>query len=179
MGLSMGGYIAADFALSWPHRVEALVLVGPGISGAPVDSPELAAYVEELTAAAEADDFQGMIETFTRYWCDGPHRTPEEVEPAVRSKVLEMLGGSRERWEHYGLERQLDPPAWDRVSTIQARTLVILGTIDMPDIHRVVAHLAQEMPNVQQVDIPGVAHMVNMEAPQRFNEVTLAFLQGG
>ena len=39
VGLSMGGFIAADFALARPERVVSLVLVGPGISGGTFDSP--------------------------------------------------------------------------------------------------------------------------------------------
>jgi len=65
-----------------------------------------------------------------------------------------------------------------RVSEIQAPTLLVLGLLDMPDLAGIVAHLEEHIPNSSRVDIPGVAHMVNLEAPDRFNEVLLGFLGG-
>ncbi len=179
VGLSMGGQIAVDFALMHPERVESLVLVAPGLSGFPFGSTELRAYMEAITDAIGREDFPEMIEVFARYWCDGPERTPEEVDPEVRSRVLEMLAGSRERWGRSPLVQQLDPPAMDRVSSIHAPTLLVVGSVDMPDIQDVVAHLAASIPGAVRVDIPGVAHMVNLEAPERFNEILLEFLGGG
>jgi 3-oxoadipate enol-lactonase len=176
VGLSLGGRIAVDFALAYPERVESLVLVGPGVSGFRYGSPELTEYLEALGEASDRGDFQDMIEVFARYWCDGPKRTPEEVDPDVRSKVLEMLSGSLERWMRSPLEKAPDPPAVDHVSEIKAATLIIVGTIDMPDVHQVVAYLEKNIPGARRVDIPGVAHMVNLEAPDRFNEVVLKFL---
>lgn len=176
VGLSMGGQIATDFALLYPDRVEGLVLVGPGMSGFPFDSPELGRYMEELREAIARDDLQEVTEVFTRYWCDGPYRAPADVNPEVRSRVLEMLAGSEERWKQGGYVESLDPPAMGRLSTVRAPTLVVLGLLDMPDIHQIVDRLAADVPNIRRVEIPGVAHMVNMEAPGRFNEVLIRFL---
>lgn len=178
VGLSMGGQIAIDFALLWPGRVESLVLVGPGLSGYRLGSSALQGYLEEIGDAIDRVDFRATIEVFTRYWCDGPYRTPAEVDPEVREKVLEMLAGSRDRWDNNRLVQPLDPPAMDRTGSIGARTLVVLGTVDMPDIRSVVEHLEATIPNVQRVDIPAVAHMVNLETPHRFNRLLLGFLEG-
>lgn len=178
VGLSMGGQIALDFALAHPDRTSSLVLAGPGLSGFGLDAPEMQVYIDELMEAARRDDFDGMLEVFTRYWCDGPHRTPDQVDPAVRAKVLAMLAGSGARWNHYKLQVQPDPPAVDRVSSIAVPTLLVLGVVDMQNIHRIVDYLAKNIPGAERVDIPDVAHMVNMEAPARFNEILVAFLGG-
>ena len=178
VGLSMGGQISIDFALAYPEMTRALVLVGPGMSGYPFDSPAIEKYVDDLTAAFQSG-FPDAIEMFTRYWCDGPEREPSEVDPDVRSKVLEMLEGSEERWRYWQLNQQLDPPAYGRLNEIGAPTLAIVGGIDMPDVLGVVDRIIEQVPGARKVVLPDVAHMVNMEKPQEFNELVLEFLGAG
>jgi pimeloyl-ACP methyl ester carboxylesterase len=176
VGLSMGGQIAIDFALSFPEMTEALVLVGPGMSGYPFDNEQLEAYLNELTAAFESGGFPAAFEVFTRYWCDGPEREPSQVDPAVREKVLMMLAGSEERWRYWDLGRQLDPPAIGRLAEIDVPTLALVGSIDMSDIHSIVDLIAEQVPGARKAVIRDVAHMVNMEKPDEFNRLVLEFL---
>ncbi len=176
VGLSMGGQIATDFALTYPQMTTALVLVGAGLGAYNFDSDEVTEYVEQLMAALRADDFEAVIEIFTRYWCDGPHRRPEQVDPAVREQVLTMLAGSGQRWQYYDLVKQLDPPAIERLEDIQAPALVVVGSIDMPDIHRIADLFTERIPNTRKVVIENVAHMVSLEKPAEFSRVVLDFL---
>jgi 3-oxoadipate enol-lactonase len=176
IGLSMGGQIATDFALAYPEMVSALVLVGPGMSGYRFEDEELQAYMDDLTAAFETGDFSAAVEVFARYWCDGPQREPSQVDPAVRDKVLTMLEGSGERWRYWDLARQLEPGAFGRLAEIDVPTLVIVGGIDMPVIHVIADLIAAQVPRARKVVIPDVAHMVNMEKPDEFNELVLEFL---
>jgi pimeloyl-ACP methyl ester carboxylesterase len=178
MGLSMGGQIAIDFALTNPERVRGLVLVGPGMSGWDFDSDEIARYFEEMTAAVEAEDFATVVEVFTQWWCDGPHREPEQVDSVVRRRVLDMLGGSGQRWEFMDLVSGLDPPAVDRLDEIRVPTLAVVGSIDVRDVQEIVDHIVEQIPGAQRVVIPDVAHMVNMEQPEVFNDVVGEFLSG-
>src|SRR3954469_24893914 len=55
VGASMGGRTSIDLALTHPDRVQALVLVGPAVSGAPEPTyePEVLALDEEWEAAEE------------------------------------------------------------------------------------------------------------------------------
>jgi 3-oxoadipate enol-lactonase len=178
IGLSMGGQIAIDFALTYPEMASALVLVGPGLSGHTAEDEELQAYMQDLTAAFETGGFTAAIEVFARYWCDGPQREPSQVSPAVREKVLTMLEGGDERWRYWALSRQLEPPAIERLGEIEVPTLAIVGSIDMPVIHEIVDLIAGQVPDAQKIVIPDVAHMVNMEKPDEFNDLVLEFLAG-
>jgi pimeloyl-ACP methyl ester carboxylesterase len=176
IGLSMGGRIAIDYAVTHPEKAAALVLVGPGVSGYDFGTEEMNQYVEELTAAFLADDFSAVTEVFARWWCDGPQRTPDQVDPAVRRHVLDMLAGSGQRWRYYALEQNLEPPAASRLADIRAPTLVVLGSLDVPIIHDVADLIVHEVPGARLATISGVAHMVNMEKPDEFNRVVLEFL---
>ena len=55
VGLSLGGRIAIDFALSYPDRVRSLVLAGPGLSGWRFD-PATHAYVGAVRDAVASGD---------------------------------------------------------------------------------------------------------------------------
>lgn len=178
VGLSLGGLIATDFALAYPEMVSALVLVGTGLSGYSFEGDDLQTYSEDLTTAFETGGFPAAIEVFTRYWCDGPQREPSQVDGAVREKVLTMLEGSGERWRYWQLGRQLEPPAVDRLTEIGVPTLVLVGGIDMPVIGEIADLIVAQVPSAQKVVIPEVAHMVNMEKPDEFNERLLQFLTG-
>ena len=70
VGLSMGGRIAVDFALTDPDRVAGLVLVGAGLSGFEPRSEEIAGYkgygfamvVEMLSAALQDGSYlKGLL----------------------------------------------------------------------------------------------------------------------
>ncbi|UCD24904.1 MAG: alpha/beta hydrolase, partial [Gemmatimonadota bacterium] len=117
-------------------------------------------------------------EVFARAWCDGPHRRPEDVDPLVREKVLEMLAGSELRWRYSGLAQTLTPPAVGRLAEIDVTTLAVVGDIDMPDILEIVDLIVAQVPGARRVVIPDVAHMVNMEKPQEFNTHLTEFLAG-
>jgi pimeloyl-ACP methyl ester carboxylesterase len=179
VGLSLGGQVAMDLALTHPDRVASLVLVGPGLPGFPLESPEIIRHIEALTAAMDGGNFDEMEEVFIRGVCVGPFRESDELDPEVRSKILTMMKGSRARWGFHELIRPLDPPTMERVGEITAPTLLVLGLLDVPEMKGIVTYLNKQISNSRRVEIPSVAHMVNLEAPERVNEVLLEFLQGG
>jgi pimeloyl-ACP methyl ester carboxylesterase len=75
-----------------------------------------------------------------------------------------------------GRLREIQPPAIDRLAEISTPTLVISGALDMSDIHEITNLLKQQVPGIQAVESPDVAHMVNMERPEEFNRVVVEFL---
>ena len=176
MGLSKGGRTAADFAIAHAQMVEALVLVAPGLSGHPFDSPELQKTYAPLTEAYKKGDSELIVELFMRSWTDGPRRSPSDVDPSVRDKVKKMGMNNMLKKRLKSTLVELDPPALGRLAEIKAPTLAVVGNLDMPDILDIVERIAGEVPGARKVVIPGVAHMVNLEKPAEFNRVVLEFL---
>ena len=173
VGLSLGGRIAIDMALEEPDRVEAVVAVSSGLSGYKFESEYLLEHRDVMIQAWKAGEFDTVVEEFQRCWTDGPHRAPEDVDPVVREKVRAM---ARNGLEHAMEGRMIDPPAIDRLDELQLPMLVVLGELDMPGIHEISEMLVAANPNAELVTIPDVAHMVNMETPERFNELLLEYL---
>ncbi|UCE60409.1 MAG: alpha/beta hydrolase [Phycisphaerales bacterium] len=176
VGLSLGGFIAIDFALQYPQMVSALIPVSPGLSGYPNDSEQVRAHRAELGAAFGDGDLEGAIEIALRAWIDGPHREPAEVDPAVRERVRVMAREGIGRFVSRAGLQGLDPPAFERLAEIRVPTLCIIGDIDMPDLRAIMDAIVSNVPGAEKVVVPGVAHMVNMEKPREFNRIVLDFL---
>ena len=173
VGLSLGGKIAIDLALENPERVEAIVAVSSGLSGYRFESDFYLEYRDVMIQAWRAGEFDAVVEAFQRSWTDGPHRTPEDVDPEVREKVRMM---ARNGIEHAMEGRRIDPPAIDRLDELELPMLMVVGELDLPGIHEIADNVVAANPNAEVVVVPDVAHMVNMEKPDEFNRLLLDYL---
>jgi 2-hydroxy-6-oxonona-2,4-dienedioate hydrolase len=177
VGCSMGGATVLDFALRYPEKVRTLVLVGAAVSGFEPDVGPLEQW-GQLASADEAGDLKRVSELEVQIWVDGPGRQPEDVPAAVRDLVREMnLIALRGEASELGKELAPEPPAADRLTEIRAPSLIIVGNSDQPQIIAAADLLGREIPNVRKVVMPGVAHLPNMERPEEFNRMVLAFLE--
>lgn len=174
VGCSVGSRIALDFALQYPERVDRLVLVSPSISGWRHDGPP-PPQAAELDAAEEAGDLARVNELEMQIWIDGPHRSPDEVNPLVRELALTMNAIALAN-EGVVEERPLAPPAIGRLDEVNVPVLIIAGELDTARTRAAAGHLAARLPQARLELIPGAAHLPNMERPEEFNRLLLAFL---
>lgn len=128
-------------------------------------------------AAAEAGGIAQAIELELQMWVDGPHRTPEQVDPMVREQGREMETQNFATSTDQGILTPLDPPAAGRLGEIRAPTLVVVGDLDVPYVLAGATMLEEGIAGAQKVVIPGAAHMVPMEQPDMFNRLVLDFLR--
>src|SRR5215212_5218085 len=176
IGQSLGGRVAINFALAYPERTAALVLVGTGVDGYEWVGPEMLASDPELDAAFAAGDLDRAVEIGLAVWIDGPGRTAAQVDPAVRARCAELL---HDIWSQDTGWRQMQEPvpaAITRLEEITAPTLVVVGDHDVSDIQMITDLLVTRVPGAHKVVLPNAAHAVNMERPQEFNQVVLDFL---
>ncbi len=180
VGLSLGGEIAIDFTLDHPGIVDALILVGSSISGAPImdliTQEQLQQHIKQWTPFEEAQarrDLAGMVEGIMSH----PTLVPSTNYPSARQKVRENLSEYSFAWVlESRLKQETEPPAWDRLKDIHSPTLLILGGDDDKLLHTFADRLEQDIPNAKRVIIPETHHMPNMEKPEEFNDIVLAFL---
>ena len=173
VGLSLGGKTAISLALENPERVEAIVAVSSGLSGYRFESEFYLEQRDIMIQAWRAGEFDAVVESFQRCWTDGPQRALEDVDPQVREKVRMM---ARNGLEHAMEGRLIDPPASERLRELTLPMLIVVGELDMPGIFDIANQIAAANANAELVTIPDVAHMVNMEAPDRFNDLLLDYL---
>jgi pimeloyl-ACP methyl ester carboxylesterase len=178
VGLSLGARTAIDFALAYPAMADAVVAAAPGLSGWNFDDPVLAEHERGARAAAAAGDRAAVVEWFQRSWTDGPKRTPQQVDPAVRERVRAMAVETLTKLEA-GRGELKEMGAASRLGDLRVPLLAIVGDLDMSDIHEIVAELVAKVPGARKVVIAGAGHMVNLERPAEFDRALTEFLRRG
>ena len=177
IGCSQGGRIAIDFTLSHPQRVAALILLAPAVSGAP--APEtypkvVQSRIEALAAAENADDIDRINAIEALLWLDGPASAEGRITGAVRELFLDMNGKALRMPE---LTRESDPPsALERLADLTPPTLVMNGDLDFPHIRDRCRYLIDTIPQAEGEEIPGTAHLLNLEQPETVNDRLRDFL---
>ena len=175
IGVSFGGSVALDVALDYPDRIRSLVIGASSPRGI-IDHAELHPLWEEVDALVEAGKIDEANELEARMWVDGPIRSPETVDPAIRERMLEMnrpLLAAASELE----EIEIDPPVAERLDQLQMPVLVLAGEYDQPSSIAGPKLLADRIPHAEFQMLHGAAHLLNMEQPDAFNELVLGFLQ--
>jgi pimeloyl-ACP methyl ester carboxylesterase len=165
VGSSMGARIAIDFAIEHPSRTRAIVTVAGVPSGfsfsplrrRPGDAP------------------------------DAPRRTGPD--PSLLRRTLEMLPPERSEWlkgvvadysrwhrKNDDPRREIEPPALRRLGSVEAPTLITVGSDDRPDFARAADLLIQGIARSRGHVFEGGRHLPNIEAPEAFNHVLIEFL---
>ena len=170
-GLSMGGGIAQQLVLDAPERVEALILV----STSPV-FPN--ATRERFLTRADQAERDGMAAVaaasvarwFTPGWMDAH---PDEVERTIAT-VLRMDPRAFGRASRANAVRDV----LDRLPSIRQPVLFVAGLEDPADARRAAVQYAASLPDVTIHLLPGVSHLIPVEAPDRLQPIITAFLAG-
>jgi 3-oxoadipate enol-lactonase len=177
LGASQGGQIALDATLAYPELVSALVLVDAALGGYQW-SDQMRHFGAEEDEALERGDLAAASDLNVRTWVDGPHRSPGQVDPAIRELVREMQHRAFTLDSPDAELRPLAPPAAGRLAEVRAPTLVAVGDLDMGDMQAIADVLAAGIACARKVVFDGAAHLPSMEQPERFNQVVLDFLRG-
>jgi pimeloyl-ACP methyl ester carboxylesterase len=173
IGLSAGGGLAVRFALEHPELVDRLVLVDSALEGFEWSADYRESY-DRIDKVAES---QG-VGAARALWLSHPLFAPAREHPEIANRLAEMVGDyTGWHWLHDSVSPGLDPPAAKRLGSIQHPTLVMAGARDVPDHLNVTRVLARGIPGAQEIVIPGAGHMLNMEAPDEFNQLVLEFLR--
>ena len=172
VGLSMGGYVALRFAEREPARVRALVLSDTK-SAADGDEARLARAagvrkVRDSGVAAFADGF--LPKALAKRTIEG--------RPGVVSKVRGMILGCSAA----GIAGTLVAMAGRTDTTaslgrIRVPALVLVGAEDALTPPADARALAAAIPGATLVEIPGAAHLPNLEEPEAVGAALLPFLR--
>jgi pimeloyl-ACP methyl ester carboxylesterase len=170
VGASFGAGVAIEVTLSQPKQVASLLLVAPGGSLIAEVTPELRRFIEAERAALARDDLDSAVEANLAWWVEGPQRIAGDVDPTMRDLVRQMQRRAFEvaaGWDDVE-ERELDPPALDRLAEIRVPTLVLVGALDLQAVHDAARRLVVGIAGARRVDWPGTAHLPSLERAEDF-----------
>lgn len=169
VGLSMGGRVAIDFALSFPHLITSLTAVDSVVHGYKFQA------FSQTAVSADAKD--SGIGAASRRWLHHDLFRPALEKPDVARRLKDIIAAySGWHWSNKNPWTPLDPPAVRRLGSIAVPTLIVIGERDLPDFLAIADILNHEIKLSQKVVIPGAGHMCNMEDPVAFNRVLASFL---
>lgn len=169
VGLSSGAGIAADFALTFPTRVEKLVLASPSLGGyVPQESFE---WMTPIFAAARA----GNPDVAAQLFADSDLMTVGDDEESAR--VRQMIHENSHLWAMTRNPlRPLVPPAFERLEELaKIPTLAIFGGKDSKDVARIAEALAARAA-AKKVEIPEAHHLLSADTPAAFGAAVSEFL---
>lgn len=179
LGISMGGTMAIDFALTHPQMVSSLVLAGSWLSGFPNEATAQEKNIwQAFEEAVKSEDFDQANRLEVDLKLAGIYRTAEQIDFAVRERLLLIHRPSFERLderEHMQPWLKPEPPAAGRLGEIQVPTFIMYGDLDVPAVSIIAEKLGREIAGARTQVLHGTAHVPNMEQPDEFNRLTLAF----
>jgi 3-oxoadipate enol-lactonase len=169
VGLSMGGRVVVEATLAAPKRVPALVLLDAVLDGVPWDRDS----ERGMRAIGEALRSGGLDEAKTA-WLRHGFFVPAQRIPDVTRRLAEMVRDySGVNWTSAD-PHVPHPNSIELLATITAPTTVVVGELDVPCFHEMSDVLASRIADARKVTVPGVGHMVNMEAPGAVNALLRA-----
>jgi pimeloyl-ACP methyl ester carboxylesterase len=196
VGNSLGGVTAMWLGATWPERVAGLVLVDPALplpAGARPDANTIA----RMTIASMPGVGEALYTGFMRFrsadWqvADGLRRNVADAT-RVSAETLRLMHEEAEQRRHdFRLRRPVLSAQrnllWmlsarraevERVaSSLKVPTLLVWGSEDVLVPLAVGEHWVGKIPGAELVVIDGAGHNPQIEVPDRFSEIVLAFAE--
>ena len=170
-GLSMGGYVAFEFAHLFPSRVRGLVLSG---TRAPADNEqEKAGREQQVQTMLRAGMVPISIATLPKLLAERTRADKPDVVKRVRTMItLSNPKGAAAAQRGMAARRDYT----DDLPNINVPTLIIVGREDPIRPVGDAEFMHSKIPNSRLEIIDDASHMTNMEQPEGFNSILLDFL---
>jgi pimeloyl-ACP methyl ester carboxylesterase len=177
VGISMGGDVAIDLALTHPERISHLIAVS---TLAVMDEPSeaLRANWQAAGEAAERGDLDLATQIELDGWIVGEGRSREELDPAYLEHSARMIRAIWERTVTDPEVEEIEPvaPRIARLAELTMPVLLIQGDRDFPDVSECMARLHAGIPGSCLETIANTAHLPPLERPFEFNRLLAEFL---
>jgi pimeloyl-ACP methyl ester carboxylesterase len=191
VGHSMGGMLAARFAMTYPGKVEKLVLENPiGLE----DYKRFVPYqtldqLYEKEKSATYDSYKKYQQSYYPQWKPEYEQYVQAQAEALKSPEFPRIA----RINAVTYQMIYEQPVcyeWDRIT---APTLLIIGTEDRTVVGKALLSdddkikygqypalakkTKEQLPNAVLLELPGIGHIPHIQDPGQFKQVLLTFLK--
>jgi 3-oxoadipate enol-lactonase len=170
LGISMGGLIAQEVALSEPARVRSLILActHPGGSATVLPSPEVLEQLYSRNDLPLEESYRATIRI-----AYAPCTDPETVEEDIAARLADPT--SPEGYMNQLVGGMGYAGSFDRLAQLTTPTLCLHGTDDMlvPPVNA--QNLAAAISSARVQWIHGAGHMLFSDAPDAFIDAVTSF----
>ena len=176
MGLSLGGWMAAELATRYPERVANLILVNP--AGLYIEGAEIKDIFSRSPSEMAADLFADqshpmaqMMRQMDRTMADSAALSAIPFE-LIKPQLKAMAATARLAWNPY----LHNPKLRKRLGRISSPTMVVRGAQDtlIPAAHA--QTYAKEIPDAKLVEVLNAAHLISVERPTELAAIVNDFL---
>lgn len=171
IGFSMGGLVARAFALHYPERLQALVVLNSVFNR----SAEQRAGVMARTGQAAEHGPDANAEAALSRWFS---REYQAANPAQIAALRETLAGNDPQGylTTYELFATQDMYGADELGRIQAPALIATGELDPGSTPQMAREMAERIPHAEVAILSEQRHMMPVESPRLVNQTLLKFL---
>jgi 3-oxoadipate enol-lactonase len=170
VGSSHGGALTIDFTLAHPKLVDGMVLVGAVVSGYGFSNHFLNRG-NANNAPMEKNDVAAM----TSNWSNDKYLLAAD-HPEAKKKLHEILSSAPQDLNHPDFMRPT-PDSLPRLNEIRVSTLVLVGDIDIPDVHAHAGVIEVGIPNSRRIVVEDAGHLVYLEKPEEFSRLVITFIK--
>jgi 3-oxoadipate enol-lactonase len=168
IGLSLGGAVALEIALRWPHRVRSVMLACSSAGGGRAGT-----VLRERAAEVERVGMAGVLNATLRRWFTW--EALDSVDhPGVAYARERLLRDSPESFAA-SWRALADNDAVGQLHTLEAPTTVLHATEDVNGPIEMRKDMVARIPGSRLMVVPG-PHMVQLERPADFEEAVLDHL---
>ena len=171
LGHSMGAMVAQEVVARRPELVNRLILCGTSPSFGKPDGDWQRDFIAQRTAPLDAGQTMAQLAEVLVPQMIGPGSLPEGVALATH-----CMAGVNPPTYRKALEAIVTFDRRAALALIQVPTLLVAGEFDRNAPPAVMQKMAARIAGSRYAELPGIGHLMNLEAPDEFDALVLGFL---
>jgi pimeloyl-ACP methyl ester carboxylesterase len=171
LGHSMGAMVAQEVVARRPELVNRLILCGTSPSFGKPDGDWQRDFIAQRTAPLDAGQTMAQLAEVLVPQMIGPGSLPEGVALATH-----CMAGVNPPTYRKALEAIVTFDRRAALALIQVPTLLVAGEFDKNAPPAVMQKMAERITGSRYAELPGIGHLMNLEAPDEFDALVLGFL---